>query len=327
MSNIGDYINESNPGRKVSGSPDGSSKVVDEGDSKVFKDPNKSMGKDQFLTLLVAQLQHQDPLKPADDTQFVSQLAQFSQLEFTQNSTSAISTLASSMQAFMEMQTLQAQSITNASATPLLGKDVRVMESSFEHKGSGSREFNIYLGDGNRSATVMIKDSEGNVVAEIPAEVESNKGGETKVTWDGKDQSTGNLVLGGKFTVEVMNASGTANAGYAYQDGTVTGVNFNSNGAAITVNGISYGLGYLVNVKDPGDYKEDITYLKEQLQAIKTACEDYNDTAAYAALDKLEEKKWKSGTLEVLDKIRDALSDNNFDEAAALSKDMLGDLA
>ncbi len=35
----------------------------------------------QFLQLLVAQLQNQDPLDPMDGTQFVSQLAQFSQLE------------------------------------------------------------------------------------------------------------------------------------------------------------------------------------------------------------------------------------------------------
>lgn len=39
------------------------------------------MGKDDFMQLLIAQLKNQDPMKPADDTQFVTQLAQFSQLE------------------------------------------------------------------------------------------------------------------------------------------------------------------------------------------------------------------------------------------------------
>jgi flagellar basal-body rod modification protein FlgD len=38
-----------------------------------------------FLTLLVSQLQHQDPLNPADGTTFVTQLAQFTQLEDLQN--------------------------------------------------------------------------------------------------------------------------------------------------------------------------------------------------------------------------------------------------
>jgi len=40
-----------------------------------------SMGKEDFLKLLVAQLEHQDPLNPADPTEFTAQLAQFGQLE------------------------------------------------------------------------------------------------------------------------------------------------------------------------------------------------------------------------------------------------------
>jgi len=41
--------------------------------------------KDMFLQLLVAQLQNQDPLNPTDGTQFVTQLAQFQQLETSLN--------------------------------------------------------------------------------------------------------------------------------------------------------------------------------------------------------------------------------------------------
>ena len=39
------------------------------------------LGQDTFLKLLVTQLQHQDPLDPMDDTEFIAQLAQFSSLE------------------------------------------------------------------------------------------------------------------------------------------------------------------------------------------------------------------------------------------------------
>jgi len=46
---------------------------------------NGDLGKDQFLTLLVTQLQYQDPLNPASDTEFVAQMAQFSALEQMQN--------------------------------------------------------------------------------------------------------------------------------------------------------------------------------------------------------------------------------------------------
>ncbi len=39
------------------------------------------LGKDAFMTLLVTQLQHQDPTQPKDDSQLLAQLAQFSSLE------------------------------------------------------------------------------------------------------------------------------------------------------------------------------------------------------------------------------------------------------
>jgi flagellar basal-body rod modification protein FlgD len=43
----------------------------------------KSLGKQDFLKLLMAQLQNQDPLKPVDDTAMIAQMAQFSALEAT----------------------------------------------------------------------------------------------------------------------------------------------------------------------------------------------------------------------------------------------------
>ena len=43
------------------------------------------LGKDAFLQLLVCQMQHQDPLQPSTDTEYISQLATFSQLEQLQN--------------------------------------------------------------------------------------------------------------------------------------------------------------------------------------------------------------------------------------------------
>jgi flagellar basal-body rod modification protein FlgD len=49
--------------------------------NEVTSETNRVGGKDTFLKLLVAQIQHQNPLNPADGVEFMTQLTQFSQLE------------------------------------------------------------------------------------------------------------------------------------------------------------------------------------------------------------------------------------------------------
>jgi flagellar basal-body rod modification protein FlgD len=43
--------------------------------------PQRTLGQDAFLKLLITQLENQDPTQPKDDTEFIAQLAVFSQLE------------------------------------------------------------------------------------------------------------------------------------------------------------------------------------------------------------------------------------------------------
>src|SRR5260370_33935754 len=62
-------------------------------------DKTKSLGKQDFLKLLMAQLQNQDPMKPMDDTQMIAQMAQFSALEASQQ-------LNATMQTSNNMQTV-----------------------------------------------------------------------------------------------------------------------------------------------------------------------------------------------------------------------------
>jgi flagellar basal-body rod modification protein FlgD len=58
---------------------------------------NAEMGKDQFLKLFVAQLQHQDPMNPMEDSGFMGQMASFSTLEQVTNLAAANQAIAANL--------------------------------------------------------------------------------------------------------------------------------------------------------------------------------------------------------------------------------------
>ncbi|MCW3488742.1 flagellar hook capping FlgD N-terminal domain-containing protein [Dethiobacter alkaliphilus] len=76
----------------------------------------QELGKDAFLQLLVAQLRHQDPLDPQDNSEFIAQMSQFSTLEQIQN-------LNETMTAILNMQ-----SSPHGSAPAFLGLSVTVKD-------------------------------------------------------------------------------------------------------------------------------------------------------------------------------------------------------
>jgi flagellar basal-body rod modification protein FlgD len=69
------------------------------------------MGKDDFMQLLIAQLRNQDPMKPMDDKEFISQLAQFSSLEATEKMTAQIEEL-NGTQMLVQAATLLGKQVT-----------------------------------------------------------------------------------------------------------------------------------------------------------------------------------------------------------------------
>jgi flagellar basal-body rod modification protein FlgD len=71
---------------------------------------NSQLGKDQFLKLFVAQLQHQDPMNPMEDTEFMGQMASFSTLEQVTNLATANAQIA--------------ESLNSTSAVSLIGRTV-----------------------------------------------------------------------------------------------------------------------------------------------------------------------------------------------------------
>ena len=74
---------------------------------------NGVLGQDDFLKLLVSQLQNQDPMNPMDGTQFASQLAQFTSVEQLAN-------INTSLQSSISANQLLNQSISNALSTTVI---------------------------------------------------------------------------------------------------------------------------------------------------------------------------------------------------------------
>lgn len=75
------------------------------------------LGKDAFLTLLITQMQYQDPLNPSSDTEWIAQMAQFSALEAMQN---------------------MGQTMENTQAFQLVGQYVIVDENAAKAGGTGN---------------------------------------------------------------------------------------------------------------------------------------------------------------------------------------------
>lgn len=134
-----------------------------------------SLGKDDFLTLLIAQLQNQDPLNPADATEFTAQLAQFSQLEQLSNMNTKLETFAG-----------MADQVERQSALGLMGEDVVVQTAQFETDG-GSQTLGYRLDLPADKVNLYILDSNGYNVATLTGP--DTAPGEYFVNWNGNNDS------------------------------------------------------------------------------------------------------------------------------------------
>jgi flagellar basal-body rod modification protein FlgD len=76
-----------------------------------------SVDKNMFLQLLVAQLQNQDPLNPADGTQFIGELAQFQQLEQSINTGEDITALRTDVESIMASIGVNSSTSTTTDST------------------------------------------------------------------------------------------------------------------------------------------------------------------------------------------------------------------
>jgi flagellar basal-body rod modification protein FlgD len=209
-------------------------------DAKVVTTSKSILGKDDFMKLLITQLRYQDPLNPMSGTEFAAQLAQFSSVEQLHNISEQLTTN-------LDASNLMTQSISNALAATMVGKQIKASGSTFAYSGTGDASFGYTLPGVADSAVIKVQNAAGVVVKTIKST--GLKKGDNAITWDGLDED-GNHVAAGSysFTVEAADASGNAITASPYLFGHVTSVRFKADGTVFVLDGVEIPLANVLEI-------------------------------------------------------------------------------
>ena len=158
---------------------------------------SSSLGTSDFLKLLTAQLQNQDPFSPTDNSQMVAQLAQIT-------STSGITDINTTLKA---IQTKLGGSST-ADALAYVGKNILTEGSTAYGRTSGGLAGAVELDGDATDVSVSIQDANGQVLNTL--QLGAQKQGTISYDWDGKT-AAGAEAGNGPFTVKVTAANAGTN--------------------------------------------------------------------------------------------------------------------
>lgn len=150
---------------------------------------------DQFMRLMLAQLENQDPLEPQDDGEFLSQLAQM-------EAAAGISELQDSFDNFSAAM----QSNSALQASSLVGRSVLAPGGYAQLETGQSVQGEINLSSSTTNLSIEITDAAGQLVRNIPLGTQAS--GSVPFSWDGTDEA-GNTMPPGTYKVRATAAIGS----------------------------------------------------------------------------------------------------------------------
>ncbi len=202
---------------------DTASSVLDKYQIKDSGPKSNELGKDEFLNLLVAQLNNQDPLSPQDNGAFIAQLAQFSQVEGIGKLNTSMDSMVSGYQS---SQALQASSLVGRKV--IIPTDKAVVDTSETFKAS------LVLPAASSNVYVNVYDNAGSTVSRV--NLGQQAAGNVSFMWDGKDAS-GNTLPPGTYKFEAQASYGTETKGlYTMLPANVDSVTLGQNGGELMLN-------------------------------------------------------------------------------------------
>jgi len=186
---------------------------------------SKSLGTDEFLTLLVAQLENQNPLDPADTEKFTDQLAQFTQVEQLINVNEKLNEVATNIE----------KSKNHIDANSFVGMTVKATVTAMTID-DGDVTAGFYKVEKPAEVMVYVYDSDGKKVATLPQG--EAKAGSHLISWKGTDDK-GKKLDDGEYSYVVM-----ANYGDGYKEvesylsGKVDAVSYQNGKEYLVVSGV-----------------------------------------------------------------------------------------
>lgn len=187
-----------------------------------------------FMKLLIAQMQYQDPTNPMDNSQMASQMSQLNMVTGINTLNATLSSMAASSQATDSLK-----------AASLLGHSVLVPGNKLQ-LSNGNAEMGMELKQPVDDLKVTIKDSSGNVVHTM--DMGAQAAGLQNLAWDGATDS-GAAAADGAYTFEVQaSAAGQAVTASTYSLGKVD--NLSMTGGVVKLDVASVGNVALSDIRE-----------------------------------------------------------------------------
>ena len=180
---------------------------------------NNELGQDDFMTLMLAQLKSQDPLKPMENGEFIAQMAQFSTVSGVQELNEAFAGLSNALQVNQGLQ-----------AASLVGRSAMVEADTLEHDGESTQQGAVGLTASAADVRIQITDSSGSLIREI--NIGDQGAGLADFEWDGLNDE-GQAVPAGNYQFTAVAQNGDSPIALpTYLAGEVGSVTLNSSGSA-----------------------------------------------------------------------------------------------
>ena len=138
------------------------------------QNPKGVLGKDDFMKLLLTELQYQDPTSPTDTGKILTQTSQLASLESADNTNSTLKNLAASLGSSQQFSTIAA-----------IGKTADLGSDSISHDKGTDSTFEVYFPKAVEHGTVSITDGNGHTVQTL--DVGTNPAGVYQFKWNGTD--------------------------------------------------------------------------------------------------------------------------------------------